>query len=111
MILCLLFAKESGKSGTPGNVRNFRTFLRNFRRLRRSFAGSSSSIFFFMFFPFLGLHFTYCQLLDCFTWKFFLFYKTWVNLLLRAIRFIKYHIFRDFNTPGGLVENTIGMSI
>ena len=39
-------------------------------------------------------------------------YKVFINLLyLRAVGFIKSHVYHDFNTTGGFVENTIGMFV
>jgi hypothetical protein len=52
------------------------------------------------------------QLLDCLTWWILLSYNTCINLLyLRAIRFIKCHVYHYFNSTKGFVENTIGMLI
>ena len=61
---------------------------------------------------FLWPNVAYSHLLDCLTWWILLPYNTWINLLhLRAIRFIKYHIYHDFNSTHGFVEDTIGMLI
>jgi hypothetical protein len=38
----------------------------------------------------------------------FFIYKVFINLLaLRAVGFIKLHVYRDLNTTGGFVENTV----
>jgi hypothetical protein len=50
-------------------------------------------------------------LYSLFSW-YFLAYTQFINLLyLRAIRFIKRQVTRGFNTTGGLVEDTIAMSV
>jgi hypothetical protein len=57
-------------------------------------------------------HFTDPHSKDGYAWRLFIIYKVFTNLLsLRAAGFIKFHIYRGFNTTGGFVENMIGMFI
>ena len=63
-------------------------------------------------FVFDGLYFTNDKLFDCFVWSFFITYNLNIDLLLlRAVGFIKSHVYCDFNQTGGFIENMISMFI
>ena len=50
------------------------------------------------------------QVLDCFR-RIFFSYINWQLLYLRAIRFIKLHIYRLFNLSGEIVVDTVGVRV
>jgi hypothetical protein len=63
-------------------------------------------------FIFDGLYLTNGKLLDSLMWSFFFTYNLNIDLLLlRAIGFIKSHIYCDFNQTGGFIESTISMFV